>query len=75
MSDKAVMYCEKYGIYEVYKAEGDVITYYSCFGREGFYKIVRNCATGKEIRKHLRYKKTPKFLTSPSGVRYNYFCG
>lgn len=70
-----LLYCEKYGIYELYKEKGNVMTYYSYFGREGFYKVTVNVKTGKEIRKHLRYRKVPKFLKGEYGVRYNYFVG
>lgn len=70
-----LIYCEKYGIYELYKEKGNIITYYSYFGSEGIYKVVKNVKTGKEIRKHLRYKNIPKFLITPDGVRYNYFVG
>ena len=68
-------YCETHGIYELYAERGNVITYYSYFGREGFYKVTKNVKTGREVRKHLRYKKTPKFLVTENGVRYNYFVG
>ena len=74
-SEAVLEFCEKYGIYELYKEKGNVITYYSYFGDEGFYKIIQNVKTGKEIRKHLRYKKCPKFLRGEYGVRYNYFVG
>lgn len=72
---KVLEYCEKNGIYELYKVNGYVITYYSYFGSEGFYKIVRNVKTGKTTRTQLRYKKCPKFLIGKYGVNYNYFCG
>lgn len=76
MPDKILKYCEQHGIYEIYKIVGDIITYYSYYGSEGFYKITHDIATGKEKRKHLKYKKTPKFLITETGsVRYNYFCG
>ena len=76
MSDTIICYCEKHGIYEIYKVVGNIITYYSYFGSEGFYKIIKNIATGKETRKHLRYAKTPKFLITKDGyTKYNYFCG
>lgn len=68
-------HCEKHGIYQLYKEQGNVITYYSYFGSEGFIKVTRNCKTGREVRKHLRYKKVPKFLNTPDGTLYNYFCG
>ena len=68
-------YCEQYGIYNLYSEKGNIITYYSYFGDEGFYKITKNVKTGKEVRKHLRYKKTPKFLRPAEGVKYNYFVG
>lgn len=69
-------YCEKVGIYEIYSHKGNVITYYSYFGGEGFYRITRNCKTGFEARKHLRYKKVPKFLKTKEGWNlYNYFVG
>lgn len=75
-TDTVLRYCEKYGIYELYKEKGNVITYYSYFGNEGFYKVVKNVATGREVRKHLRYKKVPKFLLTKEGwTRYNYFVG
>lgn len=75
MADKAIQYCEEHGIYEVFKQIGNVITYYSYFGREGFYRVEHNLKTGKETRTNLRYKKTPKFLIGKLGTRYNYFCG
>lgn len=76
LSDEALAYCEKYGIYEVYKQRGNVITYYSYYGSEGFLKVTVNLKTGKEIRKSLRYEKIPKFLTTEKGsVLYNYFAG
>lgn len=75
-TEAVLLYCEKYGIYELYKEKGNVITYYSYFGNEGFYRVTVNVKTGKETRKHLRYKKVPKFLLTPEGwVRYNYFTG
>lgn len=71
-----ILYCEKHGIYELYGVRGNVITYYSYFGNDGFYKIIKNIKTGKEIRKSLRYKKVPKFLlTSEGHLKYNYFVG
>ena len=75
MKDATLAYCEKYGIYEVHSEKGNMITYYSYFGSEGFYKVICNVKTGKEIRKSLRYKKCPKFLRTEDGVRYNYFVG
>lgn len=73
--DKNLAYCEKYGIY-VYKEKGNILTYYSYFGAEGFYKVIKNVKTGKETRKHLRYKKPPQFLHTLEGdVKYNYFVG
>lgn len=76
MSDAIICYCEKYGIYEIYKVIGkNTIVYYSYFGSEGIYKITKNIATGKETRKRLRYTKIPKFLVTENGTRYNYFCG
>ena len=74
-TESVLLYCEKYGIYELYKENGNVITYYSYYGREGIFKVTVNIKTGFEIRKHLRYKKIPKFLITPDGVRYNYFVG
>ncbi len=68
-------YCELHGIYEVYKEKYGVITYYSYYGSEGFYKVTVDTTTGKETRKHLKYKKVPKFLMGEHGVRYNYFVG
>lgn len=62
-------YAERLGIYEIYSRRGNTITYYSYFGSEGFYKIVRNLSTGIETRKHLTTK--PKNI----GNKYNYFCG
>ena len=76
MSDAALAYCEKHGIYEVHSEKGNVITYYSYFGSEGFIRVTQNLKTGKEVRKHLRYKKIPRFLLSKEGyTRYNYFTG
>ena len=75
-TDAVLIYCEKYGICELYAEKGNVITYYSYFGSEGFYKITTNVRTGREVRKHLRYKKTPKFLLTKDGyAKYNYFTG
>lgn len=74
-TETVLLYCEKHGIYQLYKEKGNVITYYSYFGEEGLYKVTKNVKTGKEIRKHLRYKKIPKFLVTPKGVLYNYFVG
>lgn len=75
-TDAVSRYCEKYGIYELYKEKENVITYYSYFGGEGFYKVTKNVVTGREVRKHLRYKKVPKFLLTKEGwTRYNYFTG
>ena len=75
LSKKALKYCEEHGIYEVYSERGNVITYYSYYGNEGFYKVVKNIKTGKEIRKHLRYKKIPEFLRGDDCVLYNYYTG
>ena len=75
-TEAVLQYCEKYGIYELYKEKGNVITYYAYFGDEGFYKVTKNVVTGREVRKHLRYKKVPKFLLTKEGwTRYNYFTG
>lgn len=75
-TDTVLRYCEKYGIYELYKEKGNVITYYSYFGNEGFYRVTKNVVTGREVRKHLRYKKVPKLLLTKEGwTRYNYFVG
>lgn len=74
-TESVLLYCEKYGIYELYKEKGNVITYYSYYGNEGIFKVTVNTKTGFEIRKHLRYKRIPKFLITPDGVRYNYFVG
>lgn len=59
---RRLCYCENYGIYEVFHERGNVITYYSYYGNEGFYKVTVNVLTGEEKRKHLRYKRVPKFL-------------
>ena len=75
MNNAIICYCEQHGIYEIYKTVGNTIIYYSYFGREGFYKITKNIVTGREVRKHLRYTKPPKFLVSSNGTRYNYFTG
>ena len=75
MSNAIICYCEEHGIYEIYKAVGNTITYYSYFGNEGFYKVIKNIVTGREVRKHLRYTKTPRFLKTANGTRYNYFTG
>lgn len=74
-TEAVLLYCERYGIYELYKENGNVITYYSYFGNEGIYKVIKNVKTGREVRKKLRYKSIPKFLVTPEGVRYNYFVG
>lgn len=75
-NENVLRYCEKYGIYEVYSVKGNVMTYYSYFGGEGFYRITKNVVTGREVRKHLRYTKPPKFLLTPEGyTKYNYFTG
>ena len=70
-------YCEKHGIYELYSEKGNVITYYSYYGKEGFIKVVKNVKTGREVRKVLRYdyRKPPKFLKTEDGCKYNYFTG
>ena len=75
ISNKAICYCEDHGIYELYSEKGNIITYYSYFGQEGFYKVTKNLKTGKETRKNLRYKMVPKFLKSELGTKYNYFVG
>ena len=75
MNDSTIIYCENHGIYEIYKEKGNIITYYSYFGNEGFYKVVVNVKTKKETRKHLRYKKVPSFLIGEYGTKYNYFVG
>ena len=76
MSNEVIKYCEQHGIYEVYKVVGNVITYYSYFGNEGFYKVTHNIVTGEETRNHLKCKKAPKFLFTENGAtKYNYFCG
>lgn len=72
---EVLKYCERHGIYELYKENGSTITYYSYYGDEGYFKVVRNCKTGFEVRQHLRYKNCPKFLKGKFGVRYNYFVG
>ena len=75
-TQNVLSYCEKHGIYELYKEKGNVITYYSYFGDEGFYRVTKNVVTGREVRKHLRYKTCPKFLRTKEGwIRYNYFTG
>lgn len=69
-------YCEKYGIYELYSEKGNTITYYSYYGKEGFIRVTKNVKTGREVRKMLRYRKTPKFLKTEDGcTKYNYFTG
>lgn len=70
-----LLYCEEHGIYQMYKAKGNVITYYSYYGTEGFYKVTVNVVTGREVRKHLRYKNTPDFLKEKDGLKYNYYVG
>lgn len=73
---RRLCYCENHGIYEVYREKGNIITYYSYYGNEGFYKVTVNVLTGEEKRKHLRYKRVPKFLLTKEGwTRYNYFTG
>lgn len=71
MTDQAILYCEKHGIYAVHKQTGNIITYYSYFGSEGFYKVKHNLKTGKGTRKHLNWNRAPKWL----GFNYNYFVG
>lgn len=78
LSNNAIMFCEKEGVYEIYKEKGNIITYYSFYSddlKHPFIKIVYNLKTGKEIRKRLRYKNAPKFLKGEYGTRYNYCCG
>lgn len=73
---EVLAYCEKYGIYELYSEKGNVITYYSYYGKEGFVRVTKNVKTGREVRKMLRYRKTPKFLKTKDGcTKYNYFTG
>lgn len=74
-TDENILYCEQHGIYEVYREKGNIITYYSYYGNEGFYRITKNVKTGREVRKHLRYKKVPKFLFQEGNAKYNYFVG
>lgn len=69
LSDKALEYCERVGVYEVWREKGDILTYYSYFGSEGFYKVEKNLMSGEEKRTHLKSK--PKAI----GYRYNYFVG
>ena len=61
---KALLHAEQYGIYS-YTVKGNKMRWISYFGREGFYNVVLDLDTGKEIRKH--QKSTTK--------EYNYFCG
>lgn len=76
-------YCEKIGIYEIYRETLKTITYYSYFGYEGFYKITKNLETGKQKRQHMKWNKAPAFLLVDSEIngkpfqftKYNYFCG
>lgn len=78
MTNEAIAYAEKIGIYEIWKQRGNVITYYSWYPdnlKHPILKVTRNLKTGKETRKHLRYKKVPKFLVTPEGTLYNYCCG
>lgn len=78
MTNKAICYCEKHGIYEVYKQVGDVIIYYSYYGDEPkrpFIKVEHNLKTGEETRTRLRYRKPPKFLKGEYGYSYNYYTG
>ena len=78
-----LLYMEKIDIYEIYSETLKTITYYSYFGYEGFYKITKNIETGRETRKHMKWKKAPKHLlikTAFNGkpftiTKYNYFCG
>ena len=71
-NNDVLRYCEDHGIYEVYSRRGNVITYYSLYS-EGFYKVVKNIKTGREVRKLLRYsiKNPPGFLK----YKYNYMEG
>ena len=68
-NDKAIIYCEDHGIYE-FTSRGNILTYYSYFGSEGFYRITHNLKTGHEVRKQLRYawNKPPKFLLTKDGL-------
>lgn len=76
INNLVLCYCEDHGIYEIYSEKGNVITYYSYYGNEGFYRVTKNVKTGREVRKHLRYKRTPKFLKTKEGyTRYNYYTG
>ena len=70
-SDALLKHCETYGITAVYKETGNIATWYSYFGNEGFYKVSYNTKTGHQTRQRLRYKRAPKFLNG----NYNYFCG
>ena len=71
-----LLYCEKWGIYELHSEKGNVITYYSYYGNEGFIRVTKNVKTGREVRHPLRYKKIPKFLLTKEGyTKYNYFTG
>lgn len=73
---EVLAYCEKYGIYELYSEKGNVIIYYSYYGKEGFVRVYKNVKTGREVRRVLRYRKTPKFLKTEDGcIKYNYFIG
>jgi hypothetical protein len=70
-------YCEKYGIYEIYRQNFKLktFTYYSLY-HEGMYKIIKNIETGHEQRLKLKVKKIPEYLITPEGyTRYNYMTG
>lgn len=62
----AIQRAEKIGVinYEVNEKKG-TMSYISYFGKEGFYKVVRNLLTGEETRTPQKSTKKP----------YNYFCG
>jgi len=66
----ALLRAERIGVYE-YKVKKNIMSYYSFFGGEGFYKVEHNLDTHMEIRTHLKYKKTPKHLIG----KYNYYTG
>lgn len=76
MTDEQIIWCEKVGVYEVYKQTEKTITYYSFYYGEGFYKVVKDFESGAEHRTLLKAQRTPKHLLSPEGhPLYNYCTG
>ncbi len=73
---KVLSYCEGHGIYEIFSRRGNVITYYSFYNGEGFYKVKVNVTKPSTmVRKRMktyRIGHLPKFLIGEHGTKYNY---